>query len=169
MELLICHLIGDFVLQIHTMAVYKTTTWLWAIIHAAFYSIPFAVLLLLTDPTYAVPALAVIGGTHAVIDRLGIAGKWCRWYGVGHPGLWWTDKDRRAYREQQAKALYETWDGSKMHPWVSFGNSHMQDEARRQADDFPTPPPFLGVWLTIIVDNTLHLAINAAVYAWATA
>lgn len=28
-------------------------------------------------------------------------------------------------------------------------------------------PPFLSVWLTIIVDNTFHLAINAAALAWA--
>lgn len=127
----LAHLIGDFVLQSHTMATRKTTSWRWAGTHATFYALPFLVLLLALAPAARVlPALLVIGGTHAVIDRLGIAGMWCRWYGVGHPGLW--------HREER--------DGA-----------------------FVAPPPFLAVWLTIIVDNTMHLSINAASLAWACA
>ena len=123
--LLLAHLIGDYVLQSHVMATRKTSSWRWAFIHAAFYSLPFAALLAwLGAPLDAAAlALAIIGSTHAVIDRLRLAARWCQWYGVGHPGLWTSPAG------------------------------------------FEAPPPFLGVWLTIIVDNTLHLAINGAAFA----
>jgi hypothetical protein len=117
--LILCHLIGDYVLQSHKMAIRKTSSWRWACIHAAVYSLPFAALMVYLGGSVALPLL-VIGVTHAVIDRLGLAARWCRWYGVGHPGLWWRESD----------------------------------------GEFQAPPPFLGVWLTIIVDNTFHLAIN---------
>lgn len=134
MILLLCHLIGDYVLQSHVMATRKTSSWWWALIHAAFYSIPFAALLWMTAALVpALVALLVIGGTHAYIDRYAIAAKWCRWYGVGHPGIWW-----RPYSVGEMRA------------------------------EFAPPPPFLGVWLTIIVDNTMHLAINAAAVYLAT-
>jgi hypothetical protein len=124
----LAHLVGDYVLQSHTMATRKTASWRWAWTHAVFYSLPFLALLLATAPAaHVAPALVVIGGTHAVIDRLGIAGMWCRWYGVGHPGIW--------HREER--------DGA-----------------------FVAPPQHIGQWLTIIVDNTLHMAINAAALAW---
>ena len=111
---LLAHLTGDYVLQSHTMALYKTSESKWALIHAFLYGLPF--LLLVSDPWQWL----VIVLTHAVIDRFKLADRWCRFYGVGHPGLWWTAAD----------------------------------------GEFQAPPPFLGVWLTIIVDNTAHLAIN---------
>lgn len=111
---LLAHLVGDYVLQSHTMAMYKTSEAKWALIHAFFYSLPF--LFLVQDPVQWLVILL----THAYIDRYKIADRWCRFYGVGHPGLWW----------------------------------------RKDGADFAAPPPFVGVWLTIIVDNTLHLCIN---------
>lgn len=124
--LILAHLLGDYVLQSHVMATRKTASWRWAFIHAAFYSLPFLALLLWFSTTWTQfgIALAIIGGTHALIDRLRIAARWCEWYGVGHPGLW----------------------------------------TKREA--FEYPPSFLGVWLTIIADNTLHLTINGLVFWW---
>ena len=125
MALLLCHLIGDYVLQSHVMATRKTASWRWAFIHATFYALPFALLLVWLGVALCQAALAlfVIWSTHAVIDRLRIAARWCAWYGVGHPGLW--------FRPSAAEPT------------------------------FTPPPPYLGVWLTIIVDNTMHLTINA--------
>jgi len=122
--LLLCHLIGDYVLQSQPMSDRKTSSMAWALIHAAFYSIPFAVLLALTArPVPGLLALFCILVTHAVIDRYLLAARWCAWHGTGtrEGGVW----------------------------------------ARWNVSAEPVAP-FLGVWLTIIVDNTMHLAINAA-------
>ena len=138
---LLCHLIGDYVLQSHVMATRKTSSWKWAAIHAAFYSIPFVALALLSGASLRwLVALAVIGGTHAAIDRLAIALRWCRFYGVGFPGLWWRE-------------------------CCSNPDCAMKRDA---PGSFEPPPPFIGVWLVIIVDNTLHLCINTATVLWAT-
>jgi hypothetical protein len=64
---LLCHLVGDYILQTDRMASYKTSSWLWAFIHAATYTLPFLIL------THHVLALFVICGTHAVIDRFRLA------------------------------------------------------------------------------------------------
>ena len=124
MTQLLAHLIGDYCLQSHVMATRKTSSWTWAFIHAAFYGLPFLFLLAWSRPTVALLQLAIIVGTHAVIDRLAIARRWCQLYGVGFSGLW--------VRGQMARAAFQG------------------------------PPPFLGVWLVIIVDNTFHLCINFA-------
>ena len=127
MTQLLAHLVGDYVLQSHVMATRKTSSWAWALVHAAFYTLPF--LFLTTDPW----RLAVIGGTHAVIDRYRLAGLWCAAYGVGFPGVWHTGLRLRA----------------------RFSGAPLPV--------FDPPPPFLGVWLIIIVDNTMHMLINYAV------
>ncbi len=64
---LICHAIGDYVIQSHYMATSKTKSSLVALYHAATYAIPFLFL------TPSLPALAVIVGTHFLIDRYRLA------------------------------------------------------------------------------------------------
>ena len=41
MEQLLCHLIGDYILQSHDMAVNKTSNSLWAGYHGVMYTLPF--------------------------------------------------------------------------------------------------------------------------------
>jgi hypothetical protein len=81
---LICHLIGDFPLQCQPMADRKLVSWRWAFIHAALYTLPFLM------ATQNWRALLIIGGTHAVIDRLSLARRWCDLYGTvtRATGLW---------------------------------------------------------------------------------
>jgi hypothetical protein len=67
MELLLLHLIGDYITQNHWIAVQKTKRWLWAIVHGVIYSLPFA--LLTTD----IRRLTIISITHILIDRLRLA------------------------------------------------------------------------------------------------
>lgn len=112
---LLAHLVGDYVLQSQPMADRKTTDIRWALIHAAFYTLPF---LLLTTDWWR---LLIIGGTHALIDRYRIAARWVAFYGSG----------------TRASGV-----------WSRFNTSAAP------------VPPFLAVWLTIIVDNTMHLFIN---------
>jgi len=68
-EELIAHLFGDYVLQAHRMAVRKVDSATWAVIHGAFYTIPFLLL------TQSVVALSVIFLTHVVIDHWRIASR----------------------------------------------------------------------------------------------
>lgn len=84
MNELICHLLGDYVLQTEQMALRKTRSWAWAIFHAAVYSIPFLLLI------HTWEAWVVIFGTHAVIDRYRLSNSVCRfknafWFGPGRP------------------------------------------------------------------------------------
>lgn len=114
MEQLIAHLVGDYILQNHWMANKKTTSWFAAVVHAAFYGVPF---LLLIGTWWQ---WAIIVGTHAVIDHYRLAKYWVDFWGVGKAG------------------------------WVGEQFGVAVDDA----------PPFLGVWLLILVDNTMHLTIN---------
>lgn len=110
MELILSHLIGDYVLQNNWMANNKTTKSLAALVHVIVYTLPFLILVDMQWQGYVVIAL-----THFLIDRWRLARYWCRFFGVG------------------TAAFYEK--------------------------DVETPP-FLSVWLMIIVDNTFHLTIN---------
>lgn len=65
--LLLAHLLGDYVIQSHWMATEKTKRWWPAIAHAVTYGLPFLLV------THSPLALAVIVGTHAVIDRYRLA------------------------------------------------------------------------------------------------
>ncbi len=64
---LVAHAVGDYILQSDWMATEKTKQSLAAAVHATTYTLPF--LLLTTSPA----ALAVILGTHFVIDRWRLA------------------------------------------------------------------------------------------------
>lgn len=107
---ILAHLWGDFAFQNHVMATRKTTSSVWAAIHVVCYTLPFLFL------TRSPAALAVIAGSHYLIDRYRLAGCWVRFWGVGQQGLC--------------------------------------------TGPIETAPPFLAIWLTIIVDNTFHLTIN---------
>ena len=67
MEQLLAHLVGDYILQSHDMAVNKTKSLPWATYHALTYTLPF---LLLTNNWLA---LAIVTITHALIDRFRLA------------------------------------------------------------------------------------------------
>ena len=67
MGLVLAHLFGDYIIQTDRMAQRKTGSWLWAIMHAVTYSLPFMLL------THNVAALSVIMGSHALIDRYRLA------------------------------------------------------------------------------------------------
>ena len=64
---LVAHLVGDYILQTHWMAVRKTEDSFAAVVHAVTYSLPFLLL------TTSWMALTVIIVTHFVIDRWRLA------------------------------------------------------------------------------------------------
>jgi len=80
MRQLLAHLIGDYILQNHTMANLKKQYGLAAAIHAVLYTVPF--FFLTTSPI----ALLVICVTHGVIDHFSLAQYWVRFWGIGQQG-----------------------------------------------------------------------------------
>lgn len=105
MKQILAHLVGDYVLQNHWEATEKTNNWLPAITHATKYTAAFVPL------TRSVKALAVIGGTHLVLDRFRLA-KNIAWFKnqVGVP-----ERHRYSWEEGQANAGYP--EGTP--PWLS--------------------------------------------------
>ena len=145
---LLCHLFGDFVLQNHAMATRKTSSSRWAAVHVLFYTLPF--LFLTRSPL----VLSIVAGTHFVIDRWSLAKRWPGFWGVGCEG--WVGRKIREWRRDRAVANH-LWVGDRL------GLSTCEPYLELVRSDFPLPeaaPPFLAVWLAIIVDNTFHLLIN---------
>ncbi len=64
---IIAHFVGDYILQSDWMVREKGHRWLAALVHVILYTLPF--LFLTTNPV----TLAVIAGTHLVIDRYRLA------------------------------------------------------------------------------------------------
>ena len=67
MEQILAHLIGDYLLQSSYMALHKTRRASVALLHATLYTVPFLFI------TLSPAALAMIFGTHAMIDRYRLA------------------------------------------------------------------------------------------------
>lgn len=65
--ILLAHLVGDYLLQTHHMAVEKTHKWLPAISHGILYTLPFFFV------THSWIALLIICSTHIIIDRFRLA------------------------------------------------------------------------------------------------
>lgn len=64
---LVAHAVGDYILQSHWMATEKTKNSVAAAIHAVTYTLPFLLI------THSPEALAVICGTHFLVDRFRLA------------------------------------------------------------------------------------------------
>lgn len=112
----LAHLAGDYVVQTDWMAAEKLHRWDAALIHGTTYAACFLPI------TRNWKALAVIGGTHAVIDRYRLAKHVC-------------------------------WAKNQIAP-KAFRPAHTA--TGYSADK----PDWLSVWLLIIADNTMHLAVN---------
>lgn len=138
MEQLILHLIGDYCTQSDWMAQNKTKRWFPAIAHATIYSLPF---LLIGSWT----AVLVIWLTHAVIDRFRLARYLC--WAKNWIAPWETRWIAEAGGHHK---IPPNW------PWKSC-----------QATGYPPETPaWLAVWLMILADNTIHLAINYCALRW---
>lgn len=124
-EILVAHLVGDYILQSHWMSQEKTKRWFPAIVHGILYTLPF--LLITQSPL----ALLTIAGTHAIIDR----------YRLAKQIVWL--KNFIAPRGFNS-------------PWSKSKATGYPDET----------PAWLGVWLMIIADNTIHILINIAAVKW---
>lgn len=152
MEQLILHLIGDYLTQSDWMANFKTKATKPAFIHALLYSIPFLVL------AWSAPhpglAWGVIFQSHFVIDRFRLARYvvWAKnWLGPKIP--WYRDPGGVTDVDN---GIVERF---CMQPTPPFADCAATGYP-------PNRPAWLAVWLLIVADNTLHLAINYAALRW---
>lgn len=136
MEMLLAHLVGDYVIQNHWMANKKTENFWVAVLHATLYTLPF---LLITQSSRA---LFWIWLTHLIIDHFRLAKYWCSFWGVGQEG--WVIGSWMRIRGFVLDDEKVWWERRKGH-------------SKRALDP---APPFLAVWLLILVDNTAHLTLN---------
>jgi hypothetical protein len=143
---IVAHLVGDYLTQSHWMAMDKTKRNLAAAVHAVFYFVPFWFL----SPSKS--AIAVIVGTHFLIDRYRLA----RFVVFAKNFLAPRDSVIRITMPNTGEIQGE-------------GGSYTQLQIRRnwpkwedaQATGYPSDvPPWLSFWLLIIADNTLHILIN---------
>lgn len=135
---LILHLLGDYVFQSDWMAQRKTKSTLPAAAHALVYSLPFLLL-------GSWQAWLVIMLTHFVIDRWRLARYVCWAKNFLAP-----PRSRR-WKYNSATSVTECIEDTRWwHPWEECSGTGYHKDS----------PAWLSVWLMIIADNTMHLAIN---------
>lgn len=103
MEQLLAHLIGDYVLQTSHMAKHKLHSLWVAIFHAFVYSLPFLFV------TQSLPALAVIFGTHTVIDRYQLASYVAMLKNMAGNPLHWRDYATRTGYSDETPPWMSMW------------------------------------------------------------
>lgn len=138
---LILHLIGDYVTQSDWMAQNKTKESYPAFVHALVYSSLF----ILLRPSLT--AWLVILGTHFLIDRFRLA-RYVVW-----AKNWIAPKG----------FVVPAWDGQKQQ---SVPRRNWPWSACTETGYPPNRPAWLAVWLLIVADNTMHLAINYSALRW---
>ena len=149
---LIAHLVGDYILQSSWMAKYKTKHSFPAAVHAVTYTLPFFLI------TLSAKALIVISVTHFFIDRYRLARYVCWAKNYMAPRETLNGKadliaarllDRMMKREKDKEfGVVERW----WYPWSDCSVTGYDSSY----------PAWMAIWLMIIADNTIHIAINAA-------
>lgn len=145
---LVCHAIGDYVLQSDWMANEKTKRSVAALAHVLTYALPFLAL----RPSPA--ALTLIIATHFMIDRWRLARYVC----------WAKNLLAPVKLDARSSSGLEAW----FDAWFDFPASSTNPPWREcSATGYPPDrPQWLAVWLLIIADNVLHVLCNAAALAW---
>lgn len=144
---LLCHLVGDYLLQSDWMASKKTTSWWPAFCHAVMYTLPFLFL------TRSWKALLFIAGTHFVIDHWRLARYVC--WAKNWLAPRWIEETRPTLKNESL--LYEkTGRWLRNESWTLCSNTGYG----------PDKPAWLAVWLLIITDNTMHLICNEIALRW---
>ena len=143
---LLCHAIGDYLLQSHWMATKKTASFLTAFAHILTYGLPFLFL-----DTSAIAYFAIVG-SHFVIDRWRLA----RY-------LVWLKNHLAPVDSVELKQTPNTVEAQSPDGYV---NQYVIVKWWRpwrecQATGYPPDvPPWLATWLLIIADNILHIICN---------
>jgi hypothetical protein len=145
-DMIVAHLVGDYILQSDWMATEKTKRSLAAFAHVLAYAIPF----LFFRPSVA--AMLFIIGTHFVIDRWRLAryvvwaknflGPWSRVVAAPTPNTAELSGPGGYFNEYKIVRWNPSW-----RECAATGYP-------------PGRPDWLTVWLLIIADNTMHIICN---------
>jgi len=84
-ELIVAHLVGDFLLQNHWMQTKSRNSWVCTA-HVACYSLPFLALVFTTGLGWMI--LTAVLAEHWLQDRFALHLKWMRFYRQTTPDLW---------------------------------------------------------------------------------
>lgn len=141
---LVCHAIGDYILQSDWMATEKTKRSIAALAHVLTYMLPF--LFLRPSPL----ALFVIVSTHFVIDRWRLA-RIVVWAKNFIAPIGWDE------------ACYD-WDGQEQKKTPR--RNWRWEQCKNTSGYPPNRPAWLAVWLLIIADNIMHVVINGIALAY---
>lgn len=151
MEQLLLHLIGDYITQSDWMAQSKTKENWPAIVHAFVYGLPF--ILLTPHDVRGSVALTVIIWSLFFIDR----------YRLARYVVW--AKNWLAPRSLTIVQGTRLSDGGTYLAWTGFCRTPPFRLCEKTG--YPQDrPAWLAMWLLIIADNTMHLAINYAALRW---
>jgi len=136
------------------MAQNKTKAYFPAFVHALIYSLPFLLL------TTHISALACIFVTHFFIDRFRLA-RYVVWTKnlMSPKDTWFCDSPEAANAPHNPGCPTERCDYCRRIrtlPWNKCSATGYP----------PERPAWMAVWLLIVADNTLHLAINYAALRW---
>lgn len=145
MDALVAHLVGDYIMQSDWMASEKTQKSIAALCHVITYTLPFLFI------THSLAALAVIAGTHFVIDRWRLARYIC-----------WIKNwmDPQAIQWGWKLALWLGNPEMDRFDYDLFKLRHPPSLAETTTGYGPEKPAWMAVWLLIITDNTMHLICN---------
>jgi hypothetical protein len=153
----LAHLFGDYVVQSDWMAADKLHDPLAAAAHAATYAACF--LPVTRNPR----AIAVIGLSHFVIDRWRLARYVCWVKNQAAPARYrypWSHARKTGYHDETEHNV-ETL---RTRVGTSTDMASITQALRESREPgpcaAPAKPAWLAVWLMIIADNTIHLAIN---------
>lgn len=139
---LFCHFIGDYVLQSHWMAYEKMQRNLAAWAHGFMYGLPF----LFLRPHWHTFAIIVV--THWTIDHFKLARFVC--YAKNFISPRFTFERIEYPRTAEVATSFDYKKNIWWHPWSECSETGYHKSV----------PPFLAVWLYVIVDNLMHITLN---------
>lgn len=144
---LICHAVGDYILQSDWMANNKTKRWAPCAAHALAYGIPFLVL----TPSWK--AMLVIVGTHFLIDRYRLARYviWAKNFLAPRTTIELEHTLNTPEASSPGGFVNEYVVKRWWHPWSECSATGYHKDM----------PPWLSVWLMIAADNVLHILLNS--------
>ena len=155
-DMLVCHLVGDYLLQSDWMATNKTKSSWPCLAHAFTYAIPF---LFLTQSPWA---LAIIISTHFIIDRWRLARYLCWAKNLLAPK--WIEVPVCTCQKMKDKYKEDDFECSRCGETKLIRSYPWKDCS---VTGYPSNrPAWLTVWLMIFTDNTLHLIINGLALKW---